>query len=117
MRLHPNETKTKSRGAINEPRSKASALPRSFETMASPVARGKSPSTSPRAKEQSASASGSPRHSPSQSAGAATPLAGLVAGDADNPVPVQVDVSVCHEDPRCRERASVDVYLHVQTGV
>ncbi|PTB77300.1 hypothetical protein M440DRAFT_1390647 [Trichoderma longibrachiatum ATCC 18648] len=67
--------------------------------MASPVGRAKSPSTSPRGKEQSASASASPRHSPSQSAGVATPLAGLVAGDADNPVPVQVDTDAYPDNP------------------
>lgn len=39
------------------------------------------------------SPSGSPLQSPSRSAGVATSLAGPVAGDAENPVPVQVDVS------------------------
>lgn len=39
------------------------------------------------------SPSGTPLQSPSRSAGVATPLAGPVAGDAENPVPVQVDVS------------------------
>lgn len=60
--------------------------------MASPVDKAKSPSASPKGKEKSPSTS--PRHSPAQSVGVATPLAGLVAGDAENPVPVQVDVSV-----------------------
>lgn len=62
--------------------------------MATPIDQAKSPSTSPKGKEKSPSVS--PRHSPSQSAGPMTPLAGLVAGDADNPVPVQVDVSAVH---------------------
>lgn len=83
--------------------------------MASPIDNAKSPSTSPKGKEKSPSVS--PRHSPSQSAGPMTPLAGLVAGDADNPVPVQVDVStaIIDRSPLRVSNYMRDVMQHVES--